>query len=531
MSASSLVADCELSPRRPPWVLAVLCVALALVVSGVASLNIALPDIARELGASQTDLQWIVDAYALVFAALLLPAGALGDRFGRKGVLMAGLVVLGGAYVAAVWATSPETVIAARAVAGIGAAAIMPVTLSIITTVFPAAERDRAVAVWAGVAGAGAILGLLLSGVLLEWASWEWVFAVNTIWAALALVAIAVVVPTSRDPEDAPLDPVGAVLSATGLGAVVFAIIEAPQHGWLDRVTLASLLGGLALIAGFLAWELRQSKPMLDPRLFRERGFSAGALAIALQFFCLFGFIFVVLQYLQFVLGYSPLEAALAIVPMAVMLIATSRRIAPRLARRHGPGTAIAAGLVLMAAALGVLAWLDVSSTYWHLASGLVLFGTGAGLSAPPATTAIVNSLPQAKQGVASAVNDTSRELGGALGIAVLGSLLTDRYASGVSDATRALPAPLREAAGDSIAFVLEVSSRFGERGARLLTEAQASFVGGLSLALAIGAGVLATGALAVLLRAPRGHAGGELPDNPAAAESQLPRPDRTTVR
>jgi EmrB/QacA subfamily drug resistance transporter len=389
MSAASLRTETHLTPGHRTRVLVVLCVAVALVVSGVASVNVALPEIARDLGATQTDLQWIVDAYALVFAALLLPAGALGDRFGRKGVLLAGLGVLGGAYLAAVWAASPGAVIAARAVAGLGAAAIMPVTLSIITTVFPSDERDRAVAVWAGVAGAGAILGLLLSGTLLEWASWGWI-AVNTVWAALALVAIAVVVPTSKDPEDAPLDPVGALLSAIGLGAVVFAIIEAPQHGWLDPVTLATLLGGIALIAGFVAWELRQSRPMLDPRLFRERGFSTGALAIALQFFSLFGFIFVVLQYLQFVLGYSPLQAALAIVPMGLMLIITSRRIAPRLARRHGPGPVIAAGLVLMGGALAVLAALDVSSSYWLLAAGLVLFGTGGGLSAPPANTAIV---------------------------------------------------------------------------------------------------------------------------------------------
>lgn len=485
-------------------VLLVMCAALALVVSGVASLNIALPEIARELAASQTDLQWIVDAYALVFAGLLLPAGAIGDRYGRRGVLVAGLAVLAGAYLAATLATAAGALIAARAVAGLGAAAIMPVTLSVITTVFPPEERDRAVAAWAGVAGAGAILGLLISGVLLEVASWEWLFAVNAGWALLALVATLAVVPRTRDARGAALDPLGGLLSAAGLGAVVFAIIEAPGHGWLDRATLAWLGAGAALLVAFVAWELRREHPMLDPRLFRQRGFSAGTLAILLQFFAAFGFLFVALQYLQFVLGYSPLEAAAAIVPLGVTLMISARRVAPRLARRHGPRRAIALGLALMAAGLATLAAVDVATGYWHLLGGLVLFGAGAGLSAVPATTSIVSSLPPEKQGVASAVNDASREVGGALGIAVLGSVLAGAYADGVSEATAALPPRAQEAAAQSIGFVLEAPGRFGARGAELVAEAQASFVDGLSLALLVAAGVLATGAAAVLARGPR---------------------------
>ena len=495
----------KIADRRPGPVLAVMCVALALVVSAVASLNIALPGIARDLDATQTDLQWMVDAYALVFAALLLPAGALGDRFGRKGVLTGGLAIFGGAYLVGFFATDTATLIVARAVAGIGAAAIMPATLSIITNVYAEGERDRAVSIWAGVAGAGAILGLLISGALLEFASWEWVFAVNAAWAAGALVAAIVLVPTSSDPADGPLDPVGTVLSATGIGAVVFAIIEAPHYGWLDATTLGIFAGGIALLAGFIVWELRASQPMLDPRLFRERGFSAGTLSIAVQFFAMFGFIFVLLQYAQYVLEYSPLEAAAAMLPMAATIIAFSRGVAPRLAARRGPTPLMGAGLALTASGLLVLSALGAGSSYWHLLAGLLVLGTGVGLATAPATTAIVSALPQAKQGVASAVNDTARELGGALGIAVLGSVLADIYAGGVDDATVGLPAGARAAAADSLGFVSEASTRFGERGARLLEAAQQSFVDGVAVAFVVGAAVLALGALAVLVRGPRG--------------------------
>jgi len=484
-------------------VLAVMCLALALVVSAVASLNLALPEIAAELGATQTDLQWVVDAYALVFAALLLPAGALGDRVGRKGVLLAGLAIFAAAYLAAVWATAPGTLVAARAAAGVGAAAIMPVTLSAITHAFPPEERDRAVSVWAGVAGAGAILGLLISGTLLELASWEWVFAVNAAWAVLALVAVAAVAPTAKDPADAPLDPGGALLSALGLGGLVFAIIEAPSRGWDDATVLGSLAGALVALAAFVAWELRRERPMLDPRLFRERGFSAGTLALTLQFFCLFGFFFVLLQYLQLVLGWSPLESALALVPMALMLIATSRGVAPRLAPRYGPGRVIASGLALMAVGFGLLTLLTVDATAWQLLPGLLVLGTGAGLSTAPATATIVAALPPAKQGVASAVNDAAREVGGALGIAVLGSVATSLYAAGVADASRGLPARVQAAAEDSLAYVLTAAPGLGERGPALLQAARESFLDGLAGALLLAAGVLLVGAVAVLARSP----------------------------
>ena len=422
----------DLTAGRRRAVLVTMCFALALVVSAVASLNVALPSLARDLGATETELQWLVDAYALLFAGLLLPVGALGDRFGRRGVLIAGLVIFGGAYAAGAMLSSPEALIAMRALAGVGAALIMPVTLSVITTTFQAEERARAVAVWAGVAGAGAMVGLLLSGALLELASWPWVFAASAVWALLALAGTLAFVPATRDEERPALDPVGAGLSAAGLSALVFGIIEGPVRGWDDGVVLLALAGGVAGLVAFVLWELRAERPMLDPRLFALRGFSAGSLSITLQFFALFGFLFAILQFVQTVLGYSPLEAAAAMLPMGIMVVALSRGVAPRLAERIGLRAVTALGLSTMGAGLAVCSTLGAGAGYEHLLAGLLVTGAGAGLATAPATTAIVSSLPGNKQGVASAVNDTARELGGALGIAVVGSVLK---AEGLSEA------------------------------------------------------------------------------------------------
>ena len=314
-----------LDHRQRRNILIVVCTALALVVAAVASLNVALPELARDTDATQTQLQWIVDSYALVFAAFLLPAGALGDRFGRRGMLIAGLVIFGLSSMAAFWLDAPGWLIALRAVSGVGAALIMPVTLSTITSVFPPEERGRAVGTWAGVAGGGAILGLLVSGALLERFSWNAVFAMNVVLAVVALVGTIAVVPSTSDPDHAAIDPIGAASSALGLAALIFAIIEGPVRGWTDAAVVAAFAVGVAGLAAFVLWELRRDQPMLDPRLFRLRGFTSGTISITLQFFAAFGFFFVALQYLQSILGYSPLESGLAMLPMALALIATAQ--------------------------------------------------------------------------------------------------------------------------------------------------------------------------------------------------------------
>jgi EmrB/QacA subfamily drug resistance transporter len=448
-------------------VLVTMCLALATVVSAVSSLNVALPDLARATGASPTELQWVVDAYALVFAGLLLPAGALGDRLGRRRVLLAGLVVFAAGALVATTLSEPSQLIAVRAVMGLGAALIMPTTLSIITATFPAGERDRAVGAWAGVAGGSALLGLLVAGTLLEWFSWSSVFALNVVLGVLA-IGMTLRFVDGGAPERVALDPVGGVLSALGLGGLVWAFIEGPTRGWGSDLVVGGFVAGVVLLAAFVAWELRRPTPMLDPRLFALRGFGAGSLSVFVQFFAMFGLIFVLLQFLQLVLRYSPLEAGLALAPVAVVMVTLAPRV-PRLVERVGVRPVGPTGLALIGLGLLVLSSMDAGSSYWHLLAGGLVLGAGMALAAPPATTAIVSSLPDAKQGVASAVNDTAREVGGALGIAVLGSVLATKvghFGPGFNP-------------GD--------------------------FVDGFSHALRVGAAVVIVGAAAVALRAPSG--------------------------
>lgn len=437
------------------------------------------------------------------FAGLLLPAGALGDRFGRKGILLIGLVVFGGASVVAMLVNDPSTLIGLRAVIGVGAALVMPTTLSIITSVFPPEERGHAVGIWAGIAGAGAIIGLLLSGTLLEWFSWPAVFAVNVTLAVLAFAATIPIVPSSRSPRRVRLDPFGALLSSLGLFGLVFAIIEAPQHGWLDPLTLVGFGVGALLLVLFVLFELARREPMLDPRLFASRGFGVGSLSLTLQFFAQFGFLFIALQYLQFVLGYSPLEAGLSILPMALMLMAISPR-APKLARRLGVRVVGGIGLALMGVGFLIFTTLDVDSSYWRFGTGALVTGIGLALATSPATTAIVSSLPGHRQGIASAVNDLAREVGGAFGIAVLGSVLNSGYRTDVAPATVGLPKPAGDAARDSIAAATQIAHQTGPRGAALLERAEAAFVNGLSTSLLVGACVLIGASALVALLAPR---------------------------
>ncbi len=496
-----------LSARRRRAILIVVGLALMMVVSAVSGLNVALPDLARDTGASQTDIQWIVDAYAVVFAGLLLAAGAIGDRYGRKGILLAGLILFGGAASVALGADDPSTLIALRAIMGIGAAAVMPVTLSIITTSFPAEERGRAVGVWVGIAGGGAVIGLLGSGILLEFFDWSSFFGLNVALAAAAIIGTLAFVPTSRDADPPRLDIPGALLSLAAISTIVFGFIEGPERGWSDALTVTAFAIGIASLIGFVAWELHIPEPMLDPRLFRLRGFETGSLALMVQFFASFGFFYIALQYLQYVAGFSPLRAAVALLPLPAVLIPVARR-APDLAHRYGMNRVGAAGLSSLAIGLAVLSTITTDFAYWQFTLGLVLFAAGAGLTGTPATTAIVSSLPVTKQGVASAVNDTSRELGSALGIAILGSILNAGYRDGVDRATDGLPDPVADGARSSIAFVQSsVVEQLGPAGVPLVEAARQAFVDGVSTALLAAAGIVLVTALIVVVRAPRAGA------------------------
>ncbi|HEY3528852.1 MAG TPA: MFS transporter [Nocardioides sp.] len=471
-------------------VLVVMCLALATVVSAVASLNVAIPSIARDTHATLTQLSWVVDAYALVFAALLLPGGAVGDRFGRRKALLVGLAVFGAGSAAAMLEADATWLIAMRAVLGLGAALVMPATLSTITSTFPAAQRAKAVGTWAGVAGASAILGLLTSGVVLEWWSWRAVFAVNVVLAVAAVVGTLRAVPESADPEAPRLDLTGALVALVSLAVLVYSIIEAPTRGWTDVRTVVGLAAALVGLAGFVVVEARRAEPLLDPRLFTYRGFAAGTLTITVQFFAFFGFIFLVLQYLQLVLADSPLVAALSLVPLAFGLMPTARVLAPRLADRIGTARTSVAGLVIASAALGWLSTLDSGSSYWPLLVGLVPLGAGMALAMTPATAAITDALPREKQGVGSATNDLARELGGALGIAVLGSVLQSVYRSNLD--VNGLSAPAADQARSSLALALRL-------GPQVAASAANSFVDGFRIALVVGAAALLVAAVGVL--------------------------------
>jgi EmrB/QacA subfamily drug resistance transporter len=464
-------------------------VALAAVVSAMASLNVALPDIARSTHASQTQVAWIIDAYSLLFAALLLPAGAIGDRYGRRRALLVGLTIFGGGSIAAMTVHSAGALIGLRGVLGLGAALVMPATLSTITSTFPSAQRTKAVGVWAGVAGGSAVLGLLVTGLLLQAWPWQSAFALN---AALAVVAIAGTlrfVPESADKDAPKLDVGGGAIATVGLIALVYSIIEAPTAGWASTQTLLGLAIGVVVLAGFVAWELGREHPLLDPRIFRHRHLTAGSVSIFIQFFAFFGFTFTILQYLQGVRGHSPLISAVCMLPMAAAMMPTAR-LTPKLVARFGARTVCATGLVLVAAGLTVIAQSGSQSSYWLLLSGLIPLGAGMGAAMTPATAAITEALPAAQQGVGSALNDLSRELGGALGIAVIGSLLTAGYRSHL--VVTGLPTAIAGKARDSFAVGIHL-------GEPVASHAQSAFVSGMHLALLVGAGAALFAALVVV--------------------------------
>jgi EmrB/QacA subfamily drug resistance transporter len=473
-------------------VTAVVCLALATVVSAVASLNVALPDIARSTHASLTQLEWVVDAYSLVFACLLLPAGALGDRYGRRATLLIGLLIFGAASGTAMTAGSANTLIVVRGVMGLGAALVMPATLSTITSTFPSAERTRAVGMWAGVAGASAVLGLLTSGVLLEFWSWRSVFGLNVVLAVAAIAGTLRFVPESADSDAPRLDITGAAIAVVGLVALVYSIVEAPDRGWLSMRTLGGIGAGLVVLAAFIVWELKRVHPMLDPRIFHHPRLAAGTISIFVQFLAFFGFIFIALQYLQIVRSDSPLVAALSIVPLAGSLMPMAR-LAPNLAERYGTRTVCVSGLVMIGGALVLLAQLTTTSPYLLMAFGLVVLGAGMGAAMTPATSAITAALPSSQQGVASAMNDLSRELGGAIGIAVMGSILATTYRNHLH--LGSVPAPLAEKARQSVALASHI-------GGPVAARADVAFVAGLHAALLCGAvaAVLAAIGVAILL-------------------------------
>ncbi|HVC26278.1 MAG TPA: MFS transporter [Acidimicrobiales bacterium] len=510
--------------------LAVLCVSLLVVSLDNTVLNVALPTLVRDLRATDTELQWIVDAYAIVFAGLLLVVGSLGDRLGRKWVFQAGLVVFATGSSACAFASGPGTLIAARAFMGIGAAGIMPSTLSILTNVFTDGERRaRAIGVWSGTTGLGIAVGPIVGGWLLDHFWWGSVFLINVPIALAGLVASTVLVPNSRNPAAPRPDPFGALSSVAGLGLLLWGIIEAPERSWTSPLVLGAIGCGMAVLAGFVLWEHRCAHPMLQLSFFAGRRFSAAIGSMSLVIFTLVGSLFVLTQYLQFSLGYSAFQTGLRVGPMALVILVVAPT-SSALVRALGTKIVVFAGMSVIAVGMAMLSSTSLAGSYLDALPAFMLLGVGTGLAFAPSTESVMGSLPLEQAGVGSATNSTALQIGGALGVAVLGSLLDTRYQGRLTTvlASQAVPASVHHLVLGSLGGAIAVSHEVGGTlGAALAKVARSAFVSGLDLASTVGAAAAGAGALVVLAvlpgRARRGRPTSS-PERPFAPVAQGPR-------
>ena len=500
------------APRPVPgrWLaLAVLCMTLLIVALDNTVLNVALPTLVRDLHASTTQLQWVVDAYVLVFAGLLLVSGSIADRVGRKKVFCAGLLTFAAGSAWAAFSGSTGMLIAARASMGIGGATMMPATLSLVTSIFTEpAERQRAIGLWAGTSGLGIALGPIVGGLLLARFWWGSVFLVNVPIALVGFGLAIWLVPDSRNRASRKPDLPGAVASITGLGLLLWSLIEAPVRGWSSVRVLAALAGGIAILAVFAWWERKTAHPMLPVSFFCRRAFSGAVTSVALTMFGLFGALFLLTQYLQFGLGYSALATGIRVLP-AAGAIAVIAPMSSLLLRLTAPRYVTGAGLAAIACGLWQISGATVTSTYGSIVIGMILLGIGAGLAIPAATGSVMGSLPGGDAGVGSAANGAFLRTGGALGVAVMGSLLNTRYTSDISGvlAPYRVPPAIMRVIGSSLGGAEQVASQArGQLGAGLTRVAQGAFVSGMDLALAVAALVALCGCLVALIVLPARH-------------------------
>ncbi|MET7693494.1 MFS transporter [Streptomyces sp. NPDC005483] len=489
------VEEMERPYARRWWALLVLCLSLLIIVMANTALTVAAPDMTEDLGLSSADLQWVIDGYTVPYAALMLLFGAIGDKYSRRGALLLGLGVFGGGAVFGSFADSGTTVIAARAVMGTGAAMIMPATLSLLAATFPRAERAKAITVWTATSGVAIAAGPLVAGALLEHHAWTSTFLINVPIAAVAIVAALALVPPSKAAKHGRIDYVGGLLSVVWIGALVYMIIEGPHFGWHAKAIAAAVVAGIGL-ALFILWELRHPRPVIDVRRFTDRGFAGSNLAVALFFLAVFGAFYYLTQHLQFVLGYSALETGLRMLPLAGAVFAGSA-LTGFLTPRVGMKWTVTAGMVGGTAALALLTRIDASSSYGDFVAPLMVLGLAIGLALSPATDAIMGAFPESELGVGGAVNDTSIELGGSLGIAILGSLLATSYSDHLSDATAGskLPASTLDAAQDSVGAGYTVAQGIGEKAQQVAAQAAQATDPQQAAQLKAQAGQLASGA------------------------------------
>jgi EmrB/QacA subfamily drug resistance transporter len=522
--------------RRKPLVLVALLLAAFLVNLDTTLVNVALPALTRELHATTTQLQWVVDAYNLVFAALILTFGSLSDRFGRKGMLLAGLAVVGAASLAGGFTNTPAELIAARAVMGLGAAMSFPATLSLLTNVFTERrERARAIGLWGAVAGVAIALGPIVGGWLLQVFSWGSIFVAMAPVAAVAAAGVALAVPASKSPDRVRPDLPGLLLSSATMTLLVFTVIEAPTYGWAATRTVAGFAGSAVLLAAFIVAERRAAHPMLDVRIFRDLRFSAASWAVTVSFFTLLGFIFLMTQYFQFVRGYSALGTGVRLLPVALS-VAVGSVAGTQLAVRAGSKLIVTAGLVAMA---GFYAWVaattSASLSYGVIAVQMVLYGLGMGLTSGPATESIMGAIALSKAGIGSAVNDATRLIGGTLGVAVIGSVYASAYGSRLTATTpTGVPAQVAALAHQSVGAAYAAAGGIAGAGHPALGQALRlastnAFLHGLTIGVLVAGGVAAAGAVlaAVFLPAqPTVSARSGPSGRTADAASPSPAPD-----
>ncbi|OBG31707.1 DHA2 family efflux MFS transporter permease subunit [Mycobacterium sp. E3198] len=483
--------------NRPLVALGVICLGVFVISVDATIVNVALPTLSRELGADTAQLQWIVDAYTLVMAGLLLSAGSLSDRFGRRGSLSLGLALFALTSGVAAQVNSADALIAARAAMGVGAAVIFPTTLGLITNIFtdPVA-RAKAIGLWAAMVGVGVAVGPISGGWLLEHFWWGSIFMVNIPVAALAILGGVLFVPTSRDPAAPRVDVGGLILSTAGITTLVYTVIEAPTWGWTNVRTAAGFALAVVVLAGFAAWERRSTHPMLDVSVFGNRRFSGGSLAVTAGFLTLFGFIFVITQYFQFIKDYTAFQAGVRLLPVAAS-IALASIAGPRLVERVGTTAVVAAGLTIFAAGLAWASTADAATPYTQIAVQMLLLGGGLGLTVSPATEAIMGSLSADKAGVGSAVNDTTRELGGTLGVAIAGSIFASVYSGHL--ASTALPGLPAEAMQRSMALAHTVIQQLPAQQAGYVRSAvNHAFLDGLQVSSLVCAGIALGAAIVV---------------------------------
>lgn len=503
MRKVEILESMDQGKRKRRLVLITVCIALMAVIASVTGLNVAQPKLAIEFNASQSKVLWMINIYTISLAALLLPLGALGDMWGRRRMLIAGLLVFGLASLASGLAGSTDMMLIARFMSGVGAAMIMPVTLAVITSTFPEEERSRAIGIWTAVAGGGGILGMYLSALLVDLADWRWLFLLPVILVLVSIFLTLRFIADSQEKNEQRFDVIGSLLSVISVFGIVFALHEAPGKGWLAPLTIGGLVVGVVCTIGFVLWERTQKEAIVDMWLFRDRGLSSGSLSLLTVFGVQAGILIVLFPYFQGVLGWSGLQSTLGMMPMAAAMMIASG-LAPRVALRMGSRFTMAVGVAVGCGGLAFLAiFVSVSGGYLSVLPGMLIMGLGMGLSMSPATEVITSSLPPNRQGLASALNDVTRELGTALGVALLGALVTSGYSAAIDTKLNNIPSEIAAKARQGMAHAIEVAPNAGSRSSVLIQAARESFVAGWQEAMWAGVGVMMALFLFIVMRGP----------------------------